>query len=109
VSIITTFQFSPPAHLNKVQKLSEKEVKLITEVTPWPHFTNGYKFIPKRENINKDKQRRAPILINSGRVSIKVMNIIRIDFAPFTNLKILIILKVLKMLIDVPSELIKFS
>jgi hypothetical protein len=109
VSIITTFQFSPPVDLNNVQKLSVKELKLISEVIPYPHFTNGYKFIPNNENINKDKHKRAPILTISGRVHRNVIKIILIDFAPLTNRNILVILKVLKMLVDVPNALTKFS
>lgn len=69
----------------------------------------GYKFIPKRLNINRERTSSIPIFTNSGKVIRKVKKIILIDLASLMSLKIRIIRKVLNILVEVPREPIRLN
>lgn len=109
ISIRIKFQFSPPELFKSVQKLNGKDVKLIPFISPLPHFMYGYKFIPKRLNINRERTSNIPIFTNSGKVIRKVKKIILIDLASLMSLKIRIIRKVLNILVEVPREPIRLN
>jgi hypothetical protein len=57
--------------------------------------------------MNNIKNNKDPILANAGSANMKVLKINFNDFALFANLKILIILKVLKIEVAVPNLLKK--